>query len=302
MNDPLVSVVVVSYNSADTVIETLDSVLNQTYKNIELILSDDFSQDNTVSIATEWFNQHKNVFLGGAYLLAAEKNQGVCGNFNKAIRLSKGKWIKIIAADDILLPNCCEDYVNYALKNPEAHFMTSYVDYYSNTFIKENRFRSNVAVSYLSIFDQSAEVQLREMAYKIFVMAPTMFFSRFVFDAVGGFNEEYMYEDHPFYINLLENGFKLYFVDATTVGYRIHNSTCNSNLKLFNYKFVQESKRFRTARCFKYYSWSQRLATKMYYFIVDVYERFGWNKKTQFSYALFDNLIGAIWLLGRISK
>lgn len=299
---PLVSVVVVSYNAEDTVIETLNSVLNQTYNNIELILSDDCSDDNTVSKASEWFSQHKDFFKSGAQLLTSKINQGICGNFNKAIHSSKGEWIKIIAADDVLLPNCCEDYVNYALTHPEAQFMTSYVDYYRNTFEKGNCFRSKVAVKYLSIFQEPAEVQLSEMAYKIFVMAPTMFFSRFVFDKVGGFNEDYIYEDHPFYISLLENGFKLYFVDTTTVGYRVHDSTCNSNSKLFNYKFALDSQKFRTERCFRYYSWSQRIATNAYYFLLDTYERFGWNKKTKVSYAIFDTLIGVIWKFGRISK
>ncbi len=301
-SNPLVSVVVVSYNAADTVIETLDSVLKQTYNNIELIISDDCSEDNTEAIVSEWLEQHKDTFKGGACLLTAGHNQGVCANFNKAINFSKGEWIKIIAADDILMSNCCEDYVKYTLDHPEAQFMTSYVDYYHDTFDRNNCVRRKVAVSNMSIFEQKAEVQLREMAYKIFVMAPTMFFSRYVFNKVGGFDERYIYEDHPFYMNLLENGYKIYFVEATTVGYRIHDSTVNSNSKLFNYRFAQNSRRFRKERCLKYYSWSQRLATKMYYSVLNIYEKLGWNRKNKCSCAIFNGLIGAVWKFGEISK
>lgn len=299
-NQPLVSVVVASYNAEHTVLETLESVRNQSYENIELILSDDCSKDNTISIAQRWFEKNAHYFKGGAHLLTAEKNQGVCANFNKAIRSSKGDWIKIIAADDILLPNCCEDYVNYILSNTNAQFVTSYVDYYQNTFEDINCVRRKVAVDYINIFEASTDVQLKEMAYKIFVMAPTMFFSRSVFEEVGGFDENYIYEDHPFYVNLLEHGHKLYFADCTTVGYRIHDSTVNSNIKLFNYRFSQNSKKFRIERCFKYYTCSQRFATRLYYLVLDTYERFGWNKKTKFTYPIFDTLIGIIWKIGRL--
>ena len=50
---PLVSVVIITYNSEKTIIETLESIKNQTYKNIELIISDDFSKDNTVEICKQ---------------------------------------------------------------------------------------------------------------------------------------------------------------------------------------------------------------------------------------------------------
>ena len=199
-----------------------------------------------------------------------------------------------------MLQNCCADFINFVSKTPDAQFVTSYIDYYHNTFDASNCIRPKVAVNYLSIFESSVEVQLKEMAYKIFVMAPTMFFSRIVFDEVGGFDENYIYEDHPFYVNLLEHGHKLYFADCTTVGYRIHDSTVNSNIKLFNYRFSQNSKKFRIERCFKYYTCSQRFATRLYYSVLDTYERFGWNKKTKFTYPIFDTLIGIIWKIGRL--
>ena len=57
MND-LVSVIVVSYNSEKTIIETLDSILMQTYKNIEIVVSDDKSSDRTISIVKEWMQKN----------------------------------------------------------------------------------------------------------------------------------------------------------------------------------------------------------------------------------------------------
>ena len=152
----------------------------------------------------------------------------------------------------------------------------------------------------MSIFDADYNTQLQEMAYKIFVMAPTMFFSRKLYDIVGGFNEKYIYEDHPFYMDVLEHGHKIYFVNITSVGYRIHNSTVHSKSKLFNYTFAQNSKRFREERCYKYYSKSQLLASKMYYLLLDIYEKMGWNKKSKISYFVYDFLRNSIWGLGNV--
>ena len=59
MESPLVTVGVVSYNAEIFIEDTLTSVYNQTYKNIELILSDDHSSDNTVEVAKKWFENHK---------------------------------------------------------------------------------------------------------------------------------------------------------------------------------------------------------------------------------------------------
>lgn len=295
---PLVSVVVVSYNAADTVIETLDNVLKQSYGNIELILSDDCSKDNTVEVAREWFNQHSSAFKGGAHLLTSEKNQGVCPNFNKAICSSKGEWIKIIAADDILLPNCCEDYVNYALEHPDAQFMSSYVSVYDNFFREDSCINKKYAARDLSFFEKSCHEQLILTAYRIYVTAPSMFFSKRVFIEVGGFNERYAHEDHPFYVNLLEHGYKMFFVPQISAGYRVHNSLFNSNEKLFNYRFSQSSQLFRKEKCYKYYTKRQKFASKLYYSFLSALESLHLNKRTKLSSLIYDSIVGLIWKLG----
>lgn len=69
---PLVSVAVVTYNSSKTVLETLDSIYNQTYPNLELIVSDDCSPDNTVEICREWIAGHSRRFIR-TELLTVEK-------------------------------------------------------------------------------------------------------------------------------------------------------------------------------------------------------------------------------------
>ena len=59
----LISIMIVSYNSQDTILETLASTLVQSYKNIELIITDDCSSDNTARIVKEWIKKNKNMFI-----------------------------------------------------------------------------------------------------------------------------------------------------------------------------------------------------------------------------------------------
>ena len=116
---PLVSVAVVTYNSSKTVIETLDSIFNQTYPNLELIVSDDRSTDNTVEICREWIDAHKERFVR-TELLTVEKNTGVSANMNRGADACEGEWVKDIAGDDVLLPDCVETCVEYIQNHPEA--------------------------------------------------------------------------------------------------------------------------------------------------------------------------------------
>ena len=63
ISSPLVSIVVITYNSSKYVLDTLQSVYNQTYKNLELIISDDCSSDNTVAIVEKWLIDNGNRFV-----------------------------------------------------------------------------------------------------------------------------------------------------------------------------------------------------------------------------------------------
>ena len=88
---PLVSVVVITYNSSATVVETLESIKNQTYQNIELIVSDDYSNDNTIEITSEWLKKNSSRFEK-SLLLRADHNAGTSANCNRGVRATSGLW------------------------------------------------------------------------------------------------------------------------------------------------------------------------------------------------------------------
>ncbi len=81
----LVSIIVVTYNSSKYILETLESAKAQTYQNIELIVSDDCSTDNTVSICDRWLHEN-DFFFFRTKLITTTQNTGVAPNCNRGLR------------------------------------------------------------------------------------------------------------------------------------------------------------------------------------------------------------------------
>lgn len=124
MTHPLVSVYIVTFNSSMYIVDALESVKAQTYDNIELIVSDDCSTDNTIEIVQGWLNKNHKRF-SRVQLLIVKSNTGVSANVNRARNACKGKWIKGFAGDDILLSTCIEDNIDYVSKHTDAQIVLS---------------------------------------------------------------------------------------------------------------------------------------------------------------------------------
>lgn len=98
MNSILVSVVIPCYNVEQYVQECVASVINQTYKNIEIICVDNNSTDGTWSVLIDIQKKHPNL------ILVKELKSGACAARNKGLLLAKGEWVQFLDADDLLLP------------------------------------------------------------------------------------------------------------------------------------------------------------------------------------------------------
>jgi glycosyltransferase involved in cell wall biosynthesis len=106
--NPLVTLIVVNYNFEPYVLQTLNSVQQQTYTNMELIVIDDHSSDNSVDLIRKWLETYDRPH----HLVLNEKNLGVCATLNKAFHMAKGKYISATAADDLLMPQKLEKQVS----------------------------------------------------------------------------------------------------------------------------------------------------------------------------------------------
>lgn len=114
INPPLISVVIPVYNGNGFLTSAIDSILNQTYKNIEVIAIDDGSTDNS-------FETLKNLAINNPRLkvFKNKKNLNISRTLNKGIKLAKGQYIARMDADDISLPYRFEHQMDYLIKHPQ---------------------------------------------------------------------------------------------------------------------------------------------------------------------------------------
>lgn len=98
---PLVSVCIPAYNSAGYIMDTVNSILNQTYRNLELVVVDDCSTDDTYEVLCAIQDERLKLYRN-------EHNLGMSGNWNRCLKLCSGEYVKLICADDLLAENALE--------------------------------------------------------------------------------------------------------------------------------------------------------------------------------------------------
>ncbi len=227
LNQPSVSIIVVTYNSSKYVLETLESVRKQTYQNIELIITDDCSLDNTLEICNDWIEDNKKRFVR-TKVISAKQNTGIPANCNRGVRNSEGQWVKLIAGDDMLLKSCIEDNVEYVYENPSAKFVVSdLLEINDEGFFFDNRKAKIEKDNRLKFFfnAKTAEKQLKAYSrWPVFLNAPTFFIDKQLLTDVNFFDAEYrVFEDMPLIYRITSKGVRVYFMNKPTVKYRIHD-------------------------------------------------------------------------------
>ena len=239
-NEMLVSVIVVSYNSSKTIIETLESVYSQTYNNIELIVSDDASQDDTVSKCSKWIEQNKNRFKN-VELLTVLKNTGTSGNLNRGYEKATGRWVKQIAGDDVLVNTCVEDNVDYILSNPTVDLVFSKIIPFGTDKIV-NKYKDSFKYGF---FDLSTNEQHCLLLLTNYIPAPTLFIKKESIEKLGYFDDTMpLLDDWPSWIRALKAGMTLSFINKFTVYYRMSESS-TSLASSPNKLYIQSIKRFQ---------------------------------------------------------
>lgn len=242
VNLPQISVIVITYNSGRFILETLDSVKNQLYSNIELIISDDFSSDNTIEVVKTWVSSNCSFFTT-VNILESDKNNGVSANCNRGIRNSSGEWLKIIAGDDMLLPECLAANMEFCKDKGARICFSNVIEFGKNITGKafnNVRFFNGEPMARTNITSHE-QFELLKRGNRI--SAVSVFFSRKLYDEVGGFDERIkMLEDWPMWLKITSSGNKIWFLDKATAMYRIHESSISnsSNGALFNKIYASE--------------------------------------------------------------
>lgn len=233
-NHPLVTIVVSTYNSSKFIIETLDSFVAQTYPNLELIIGDDKSTDDTLINVRSWLSKESNKSrFCNVIIIEVEVNTGVSANANRSLQKANGDWIKFIGADDVLLPNCISDNMTFVCKNADVRVLFSRVSIYRNTFEPSNlivttpdKINSDSIIHPQRTVESQYQMLLRNDCIHF---TPSIFLHRETLLSIGGFDERYkLLEDYPLWLNLTRLGYKLFFMNTITVNYRTHPQAINN--------------------------------------------------------------------------
>lgn len=233
---PKVTVIVAAYNSAKTIEETLESISYQSLNShaVEVILTDDKSSDNTLHVMRKWLSENIDSF-SNIRILSRETNVGTVRSINSAVNVSRGEWIKLIAADDILHATCLEVLWNNKDLYPQAKILCGICEIFITDDSYENRYHSEFYPTRNDMFkfELSALEQLRMLRHGNFIYAPAAFFCGDYLRDMNGFDEQFTYlEDYPFWVKVCSENYPIRVIEDTIplVGYRVsEHSVSNAN-------------------------------------------------------------------------
>ena len=208
----LVSVIVATYNCARFVETTLDSVRKQTYRDIELIVTDDGSGDQTNNVVGQWIDAHKNRFKDVVHV-RSDRNTGVTANYQRGLEKTSGVWVKCLDGDDLLDEKAIERYVDFCDQHPDYKIVYAGEKLMDDT---GHCYKDQPMI----LQGSSADEQMRYLLMHrlLGVRTTTNFFNREMFVSFGGFDVRYpMYQDGPLFLHFLTRGFAIGSLDEYTI-------------------------------------------------------------------------------------
>jgi len=212
----LISICIPTYNSEKYIYECLDSVARQTYKNLEIIVSDNNSDDNTLKIVRSFKLNNLKIFKN-------ESNVGMVENFNLSFKYSTGKYIKFLASDDKIEKKSIEKAYEVFQKNDDVVLVSS-----SKKVINSNSKTIFKKISSLNEGGYNGDAIINKIIYsgRNPIGEPsTALIRRSVIEEVGGFKSMYpMTLDIDFWISILNCG-NFYFIDEPLASFRVHENS-----------------------------------------------------------------------------
>lgn len=194
--EPLISVIMGIYNCADTLEESLNSIIQQTYQNFEIIMCNDGSTDETINVAKKF----KNMYPDRIVIIENDENKGLNYTLNHCLKYAKGEYIARMDGDDLCDPTRFEKELNFLIAHPEYAIVSTPMKYFDE---------NGVWGTSCAIEKPSAE------SFKYgtpFCHAPVMV-RKEAYEAVGGYTDEkklIRVEDYNLFMKMYMLGYKGY--------------------------------------------------------------------------------------------
>lgn len=254
VKEDLVSIIIMSYNNDDYIEDTIKSIYEQTYKNIELIIADDCSKNLDVEKFKLIISKYNNENIRKVIIYKNKINLGTVSNCNKAISLASGKYIKFIGSDDLFYNKYVIEKLLEYMKNNDLEILSceteindiymnhiEFTDNYSNLkgCLNENRIDNKKLYNFLyekgSMIDTTATI-----------------FSKSIFEKYGLFDENYLLvEDWPYWLKLSESNCVWGYNNLTTVKYRKGLGVTSLKPKSISNDFLKIWKKYYPHRIYR---------------------------------------------------
>lgn len=240
VGNPLVTMIVLCYNQARFAVETLESVKAQTYKNTELVIVDDCSSDDSVAVIERWLQENRIQ----CNFIRHQKNQGICKSLNEALRLTTGKYVSMIAADDIWLPDKIERQIAIMESQPESVGVL-----YSDAFqIDENgnKLPKMFIAAHKNLPQMPQGQILDDLLDGNFIPGMTTLIRRTCYDTIGLYDEDLPWEDWDMWMRIARR-YSFLYSSTPSAKYRFHGqSYSHSNpVRMYKDSFKISIKQFR---------------------------------------------------------
>lgn len=227
MDKPLVTVIVPAYNHESYIVECLESVVSQTYDNIQIIVINDGSRDNTGLLISEFVSKQERKV---EYI--SKDNEGLCKTLNLGLSLSKGEYISLIASDDVWCSNKLEEQVTFLENNKNIGLV--YSDAYflrgtTKTSMKYSEYKPRIKKHYKN------SIQNRNMYESLLIenliIAGTVLLRSECFETMGLFDEKLKYEDYDMWLRVSIE-YPIAYIDKPLAYYRTHDNNVSNNTSL----------------------------------------------------------------------
>jgi len=247
----MVSICIPLYNGATFLQECLESAINQTYQDLEILVVDDFSTDESTFIVKKFIEKDNRIRL-----IQNNENLGLVGNWNKTIQEAKGKWIKMLFQDDILYPNCVERMLS-ACVNENKNVAICSRDFIINENISDSKKkfynRREIKIEHYFPFPQFvspiefSKTFTKDKLFFNYLGEPiSLLIEKELFNKYGLFDEDLVHlVDYEFLLRIIFNE-GAYFIPEPLYNFRVHsgsesnkNHFSDNNIKNFKFEYLE---------------------------------------------------------------
>lgn len=231
MKDKLVTVGVALYNHEKYIVECLASIVKQTYQNIELIVIDDGSKDDSFQVAKDYLESQE---FNKNFIIKTRPNKGMCNTLNEIAHLSNGEYISFVGSDDFWYLDKIEQQVEYLNNHPEVVLVHS-----NSTHVDRNS--ENVKTTDFSNLVNSGNVYKALIYGTGGINTPSHLYRTSIYQEIGYYDSSFSFEDTDFWLRLSKNH-KIGFINKELAYCRRdgNNLSDNSNrLKFYNNELIR---------------------------------------------------------------